>query len=80
MTYTYPFDRDAAHHHHHHGTVTQWKDLFFPKGCGGPGPGGRPGAVPGGTGSASGPGGVVGPGGTYPGAPGKPNVVLINHH
>ena len=69
-------DRDAVHHHHH-GTVTQWKDLYFPKGCGGPGPGGRPGVGPGGkpdgSGSASGPGGVVGPGGpgSYPGYPGS---------
>ena len=62
--------RDASHHHHHHGVVTPWKDLYFPKGCGGPGPG---------TGAASGPGGVIGgpgPGG-YPGTPGTQAHSLI---
>jgi len=51
--------RDTSHHHHHHGVVTPWKDLYFPKGCGGPGPG---------TGAASGPGGVIG---GHPGTPGN---------
>jgi hypothetical protein len=54
--------RDTSHHHHHHGVVTAWKDLYFPKGCGGPGPG---------TGAASGPGGVIG---GHPGLPGAPGT------
>jgi hypothetical protein len=57
--------RDASHHHHHHGVVTAWKDLYFPKGCGGPGPG---------TGAASGPGGVIG---IHPGSPGSPGKQRI---
>jgi hypothetical protein len=54
--------RDASDHHHHHGVVTAWRDLYFPKGCGGPGPG---------TGAASGPGGVIGGQPGSPGTPGK---------
>jgi hypothetical protein len=56
--------RDTSHHHHHHGIVTPWKDLYFPKGCGGPGPG---------TGAASGPGGVIG---GHPGTPGTTRALL----
>lgn len=56
--------RDTSHQHHHHGVVTPWKDLYFPKGCGGPGPA---------TGAASGPGGVVG---GHPGTPGTPRALL----
>ena len=56
--------RDASHHHHHHGVVTPWKDLYFPKGCGGPGPG---------TGAASGSGGVIG---GQPGTAGTPRPFL----
>lgn len=54
--------RDASHNHHHHGVVTAWKDLYFPKGCGGPGPG---------TGAASGPEGVIGGQPVSAGTPGK---------
>jgi len=57
--------RNTSHHHHHHGVVTQWKDLYFPKGCGGSGPG---------TGAASGPGGVIG---GHPGTPGTQRVLLM---
>jgi hypothetical protein len=44
--------------------VTPWKDLYFPKGCGGPGSG---------TEAASGPGGVIG---GHPGTPGTPRALL----
>jgi hypothetical protein len=59
-----PCFRDTSHHHHHHGIVTPWKDLYFPKGCGGPGPG---------TGAASGPGGVIG---GHPGTPGTQRALI----